>query len=391
MEVELGGEGVGPVLEVIFEDDQIRLRYRDGEHDLERTTDAPAHRRERVTVIALIATNLVRDEAAALLASLEAPAPEPAAPVEPEPAPEPPEPEPPPALADPEPAPVEPPPEPALVQDAWTWPERDYLPFGIDLLPGVGFSSVYGGRERRTISLGVLGDLYGGLDGYAFAIFATIGGDVRGVQQSVGFSVAERVEGAQLGIVNIAAEGVRGLQLGGLNVAGGPVRGVQIGAINIGETADVGVGLINVYTRGQTHLELSGDSGGTFRLAVKHGVGWWHSIYALGVNPFYGETMLMAGLGFGVRAELAEIAFLDVDLSTHYAVDTRFQFGLTLLSSFQILAGIRPIDGFAIVIGLGLNVLYSDDSATPAYTAALNTGLEDVDLWPSIVLGVQAF
>ncbi|MGE3633177.1 MAG: hypothetical protein AB7P00_24985, partial [Sandaracinaceae bacterium] len=195
MEVELGGEGVGPVLEVIFEDDQIRLRYRDGEHDLERTTDAPAHRRERVTVIALIATNLVRDEAAALLASLEAPAPEPAAPVEPEPAPEPPEPEPPPALADPEPAPVEPPPEPALVQDAWTWPERDYLPFGIDLLPGVGFSSVYGGRERRTISLGVLGDLYGGLDGYAFAIFATIGGDVRGVQQSVGFSVAERVEG----------------------------------------------------------------------------------------------------------------------------------------------------------------------------------------------------
>lgn len=162
--------------------------------------------------------------------------------------------------------------------------------------------------------------------------------------------------------------------------------------VNIGETADVGVGLINVYSRGDTHLELTGATTGGFQLALKHGVGWWHSIYSIGVNPFYGDVFMMAGLGFGVRVELAEIAFLDLDLTVHYGWDSRWQFGVTFLNGFRVLAGIRPVEGFAIVFGLGLEVFLTSIPGTPVYTPALETVFpDDTRLWPTIVLGLQAF
>ena len=213
----------------------------------------------------------------------------------------------------------------------------------------------------------------------------SLGGDVHGVQQSFGFTAAERVDGAQLGLINTSAEGVRGAQIGGVNIAGGPVHGAQIGAINIGESADVGIGLINIYTRGRTHWELTGDSSGFFRMAIKHGSGPWHSVYSVGVNPFYGETALLLGLGFGGRIPLADFAFLDLDAVSHWIVDTRWQIGPTFVTGGRALVGLRPVEDFAIVFGLGFDVHNTADTSTPIYAQVLGTTLADnTRIWPTL-------
>ena len=277
------------------------------------------------------------------------------------------------------------------------------MPVGIDLLPGVGVSSGYGGSERRAFSLGVIADLYGGLDGYAFGGFATLGGDVVGVQQSVGLAVAERVRGVQLGVVGVALH-LEGAQLGAFNVSGGGegaqigfvnvasvLRGPQVGILNIGDRADVGVGIINIYAQGRTQLEVTGDSGGLLRLAVKHGAGWWHSVYTVASNPFYGEVALMVGLGFGARAEITDALHFDADLMTYYVVDTRWQPGTSFYSRVQLLAGVQVIDALDVVFGVGLDVFFTDVAGTPVYTPALDVRWDmNTTFWPTLILGVQA-
>ncbi|MBX3276008.1 MAG: hypothetical protein KF729_37500 [Sandaracinaceae bacterium] len=351
-----------PRLEVTQIEAQLVLRYDSARGRLERTTPAPSDPGEWQVVVALLGASLVRDESEALLSGLAPPAPPPA-------------PEAPRAPSSPRPR-----------------PERPHLEVGLDLFPGAGFSSVYGGRERRNFSLGVLGDLYGGLEGYAFGGLLTAGGDVVGVQQSVGVTAAESVDGAQLGVVNVAAREVAGAQIGFINVAGGPVRGLQLGLVNVAESAEAGIGILNFYARGRTQVEVTGDSAGSFRVAVKHGSGPWHTLYSLGVNPFYGETAFLAGIGCGGRATLHELVFLDVDVFTHYTFDTRVQIGVSFITGARVLVGLRPDPAFAVVLGLGLEVHNTSDPTTPLYAPVLGTVLDfDVRLWPTLVLGVQVF
>ena len=132
-------------------------------------------------------------------------------------------------------------------------PELEPVALGMDLLPGVGTSSDHRGKDRRRLSLSVLGwtgavdgvdmSLVGSLvehdlDGFQASAGANlVAGGLDGFQGAAGANVvAGDVDGLQLaGGANLAAAGVDGFQAaGGANVAVGDVDGFQgAGGVNV--------------------------------------------------------------------------------------------------------------------------------------------------------------
>ncbi len=362
--VRLTSEGEAE-LRVSTEGASLVVRYRRDEHELVRRTEIPASVEETRTVVALLVASLTADGTRDLLAELRMPEPVSTAPV------------------------------PA---SAAANVERPELTAGIDFLPFLGTSTQYQGGELRHASLGILGDLYGALDGYALGGIFTLGGRVRGVQQAGLLTYANRLQGAQLSFLNIAGESVDGVQIGAVNVAGGPVRGAQIGFLNIGERADAGIGFLNFYSQGRTDLEVRVDSSGFLRTAVKHGSGPMHSIYGIGTTPFYGDVPLLVGLGIGLRAELDPMVFIDFDADTHYMLIFPVeQRSVNVLGAFHVIVGLQPIPELAIVLGVGYTVHTTSDVTDPLYAfePIVTRFLEGSDLavrgWPDITLGVQLF
>ncbi len=113
---------------------------------------------------------------------------------------------------------------------------RRKIPFGIDLLPFVGYSSFLP-EARRAGSLNVIGGKSGGLHGFELSgLSSIITGPAKGVQVAgLGNVVQGSVSGVQVGgATNFATRGVFGLQLSGaLNVSGDDLRGMQVGATNL--------------------------------------------------------------------------------------------------------------------------------------------------------------
>ncbi len=177
--------------------------------------------------VALLASNLARDESAALIAGL--PAEKPAAP-----------------------AAAKAPAKPEFSCKRRKAPE---VALGADFVPFVGLSTLPAGRAAaRTVSLNVLGGLSRGTGAFEGAGVFNLdtefvcgvqvagavnyaGGPVRGVQGAGAVNVAlgpiEGVQGA--GALNVALGSVEGLQgAGAVNFAGGGFEGVQgAGAVNV--------------------------------------------------------------------------------------------------------------------------------------------------------------
>ena len=165
---------------------------------------------ERVETVALIAANLVRNEAAALLPDLR-PLADPGQPVA---------------------APLAPPKkrllDPCKVQG-------DAV-FGIDFAPGVGASSTRSGREAtRRVSLGFAGTLSSRLHGLGFSIGANIQRvSVCGAQVAVGANLSfGPVQGMQVALVNLARGKMVGVQSGIANLTEGDLEGWQPGILNV--------------------------------------------------------------------------------------------------------------------------------------------------------------
>ncbi|HJL16895.1 MAG TPA: hypothetical protein RMH99_14620 [Sandaracinaceae bacterium LLY-WYZ-13_1] len=218
-------EGEARVLVELDPDGTLRLRVRrDGRPALTRETRPGADRARTTVTVSLLVANLVRDESGDVLALLE-PTPEPPAPA----------PEPPVVVVGPPPlaeAPDAPEPtEPEPPSDRAAPPPRIFA--GIDFAPGVGVSTAFGGRERRTLSLGVLGALTGGLDGVGLSSTLDLSlGDVNGVQVAGAWAHGHEVLGGQLAGVAAVAEGrMRGVQVGGAAAIAGPVAGGQLSGV----------------------------------------------------------------------------------------------------------------------------------------------------------------
>lgn len=261
-----GGEGSGAregsmsgarLTIAVQPDGAVRIVFRRaGEPARSRATDGVEDREEMTAVIALLAANLIRDEATELLAMLR---------IERTPRPE--ETPAPPAEAPAEELDVPPPPAPDPEDDL------DPMPFAIDFVPGLGFSTVTQGRDRRSVSLGAIGALSGAVRGYSGSGVVDISrGSVRGVQQAGVLAIAGReVRGLQgAGVLSVATGDIVGAQLSGVANVGGPVEGVQLsGVFNFagGDLTGVQAALINV-TQGDgegAQLGLINAAGGLVR------------------------------------------------------------------------------------------------------------------------------
>jgi hypothetical protein len=239
------------------EGQELRLVLRGPEVPIRtRVTATIRDRREMTRVVALLAANLVRDEASELLSTLrverreaeavevtmevdvgadpeadeETPAPPPRGSEAPEPEEDDPE-----VLA--------PPPEASALPD-------EPVLVGVDFLPGVGTSTVRRGRDVRGVSFGILGSWSGAVSGMSLSAVADVTGPLDGGQASGVASIADGpIEGAQLaGVAALGTDGVRGFQFGGvLAGGGGDLEGVQAAGVGVYAEYVAGAQLAGVF------------------------------------------------------------------------------------------------------------------------------------------------
>jgi hypothetical protein len=178
----------------------VHVAFGDGE----RTVDLSSAGAHAVETLALVAANLMRDEASDLLAALRTTPAEPAAP--------------PTTLAPAQPVAEKPvKPERTGCQPV---PERyRRAPFGVSFVPRVGTSSYYGGDVVQPFSFNIIGGSAAALDGF----------ELGGVFNHESYSVC----GAQIaGGANLVNGPMKGFQLAALNMVDGQVDGGQVAFIN---------------------------------------------------------------------------------------------------------------------------------------------------------------
>ena len=311
-----------------------------------RVVSLPAEAARAAETIALLAANLMRDDAGELLAALQkrrqaVQIPPPAAP----------------APASPVPAP-----SPAPLPLAETPVSADERPVAIavDLVPGFTLPPGAGQDGVRALSFGPLITFSSHLRGIeAAGVVALKTGRVRGIQVSGVLNVAGQLEaGIQASTVNLAGGPARGIQAGVVNLVGGSLRGIQagtvnltgslqgvqagvtnlvfgdatgvqagvfnyasgragwqVGVLNLGRDADVGLGLLSLYWDGRTHLQLSSSAAGQTLVALKHGSRRIHNLVAVGAQPDGAKGWdPVAALGLGARLFDAGRWYLDLDL-----------------------------------------------------------------------------
>jgi hypothetical protein len=357
--------------------------------EIRRTLDLPRRRPLATETVAYAAANLLRDEAADLLASLQKASPRDAA----TPAPR--------ATAL-----VAPPPEPAP-PPACSRPAD--LAFGFDLAPRVGTSSA-AADGVRILSVNLLGGLAGGLHGFELGagvnierqfacgvqiagVANVVGGPVEGAQLAPLNLARDGVQGLQMGVVQIALASMKGVQFGPLNLVIGPlggsqigttnivddrvsgaqigvvnvatgrVRGTQIGLVNYADESDASIGLVSVVRHGRTDVEAWGTESGLAIAGLRHGSTVLHNVYGAGVQ-LGGQREWALVFGLGVHASLAPWIGLDIDLLQTW-VQKRTPFTDDVeLSTIQAALGI-PFAGVAeVLVAPTFNVLYGTDRGT---------------------------
>jgi len=392
--------------------------------DLERIVDISSTRAHAQETIALVAANLLRDEAAELLAQLR-------------------------------------PPDPAGLPagcDPWSG-ERRWL--GADLVPYLGTSMLDGPEVERSVSFNLLGGISGSVRGFELAGLLNIetralcgvqlsgglnlvGGPVEGVQVGlinagaisvdvvqlglvdvaaghvlgtqvalvnvatdpvVGVQLAlfnlagTTLEGLQLGLVDIAGE-TSGAQIGLVNIAAGRVDGTMIGLLNVAEDADAAVGLVSVLWHGRTQLDTwSGDTG-LAMVGIKHGGKRVHNIYGVGVTHRDGLGVVFAtALGIGLRLVDQGGWFLDLDAIEHGLLahdEAHGSYDWTSIAQLRLPVGWRFSREIAVFAGPALNVSVADRDSIlidPAlYSSARLSdpgAATEIRLWPGFSAGLE--
>ena len=222
---------------------ELAITYSDAARGtVTRVLPAPEHATDVPGLAALVAGNLVRDQAAELL-------PPPAPKLAPESAPEPRET----ALIAPAAAsglrpPAPTPPVEWLGNAALFFPLASnmnhpevYTHFDLNLL--------YGRIGRLSgLEVGMLSTVSGDAQGLQASLLGNlVGGQVRAGQFSFVFNRGRSLEGMQVAFVNRADEAMQGLQLGAINSAGSPSTGLQVSALNIaGDFTGLQLGLLNI-------------------------------------------------------------------------------------------------------------------------------------------------
>lgn len=227
---------------------------------------------EQGETVALIASNMVRNEAAALLPDLR---PSPAASVRGLP----------------------PPPAPKLASPC---DQRVDEPFAVDLAPAVGSSSSRAGRAAvRGFSIGLVGTYSRGLSGVELSVGVNIKrASVCGAQLAAGANIVlGALTGAQYANVNFVRRDLLGLQLGTIDIVGGGVRGAQLGVVDVagGHVSGAQFGVVG-YAGSVRGLQL-----GVLSFALGHVAGFQGGV----VNYAHGGVL-------GVQAGVANVSIGDL-------------------------------------------------------------------------------
>ncbi|WP_437805492.1 LA_2272 family surface repeat-containing protein [Sorangium sp. So ce1078] len=378
-------------------DGRVTLSYSAADdRRIERTIDVPQDPDRAAEAIALLAGNLVRNEAAELAAAFGKRPPEAPPPAQPEPAARP-APSPaggnaaPPRAARPaqatraaRSAPPEPPP--------CALPGAKTVVLGADVFPFVGTSTVDGTNVVRRYSLNLVAGYTAGITGLELGAGVNIAssfmcgaqfsaganlalGPARGAQISAGLNVARALSGAQVGSINVAAGPVSGAQGGVLNIAAGAMDGAQLGAINFaaGAAVDLQIGLANAAVSDATDVQV-----GLVNLGVGEATDAQIGLVNVAAGKSTGTQVSLANIGAGESTD-AQIGLVNVATGKvegmqigliNYADESPFSFGLLNiirngrlhldvwgLESGVVMAGLKNgSDHFHNIYGIGVRV-----------------------------------
>ncbi|HLK39587.1 MAG TPA: hypothetical protein VKU41_22680 [Polyangiaceae bacterium] len=350
----------------------------DGRHDGRSIALADSAQAERD--ITLLAGNVARDQAAQFA--------------------------PPPSEPTPAPPPAAPPPPPHAPCDA----PGPRLAVGADVVPGVGVSTVDGGRSTRSLSVGVLGSLSGGVKGLAVSGLVdidrgplcglqvsgvvNIADDSSGLQSAGIVNKADRLTGVQMaGVFNDSRGDSTGVQIATLNVAGGYLHGVQIGVLNYAYDADLQLGLININPSGRFSLDAWANAEmGLFLAGVKHGGAHYHWLYGVGDRPA-DASRPWAALGVGAHLTPSQRLYVDLDLIDELEIVFRPSAPVTDVHQARVVVGYELFPRVRVFAGPTYSVLVAAPSApagAPAYAADLaDSSSIVVRGWPGVAVGVE--
>lgn len=258
--------------------DQVRITLEGGDgRRVERDAPLLDHDAQGVETVTLLASNMLRNEAAGLLRELN-----------------------------PEPRDTEKPPPVRLERDEQKPNEHDpmkafnacltpvTMPVGVDFVPGVGMSSSASGRRAvRGVSFGVLGSYSRGVRGFSLAGLVNIQREsMCGVQ--IG-GLANLVLGSSQGLLvaplNFVMRASGGPKIGVLNVIRGAQRGATLGVVNLvfHDHSGVSAGVVNLNWGA-----FRGAAGGVLNFAKSDVNG-----SQIGVGNISGGSVAGAQLGLG--------------------------------------------------------------------------------------------
>jgi hypothetical protein len=294
----------------------------------------------------------------------------------------------------------------------------------VDFAPFAGVSTVDRGRSIRNLSLGLVGELSGGVKGVAVsgalaldrgplcgvqvAGIVDVARESKGAQIAGALSFARGITGAQIagaanvtgpltgvqiaGGANVAWDDAAGAQVGPVNVAAGPLRGVQVGVVNYARDADFQLGVVNIVASGRLRLDAwSKPETGIVLLGLKHGGRHYHWIYGVGTRVA-DPSRPWAVLGLGAHATPAASLYVDFDVIDNLQLD--FPGGSTThVYEARATVGYALLPQVSAFVGPTFNVLGAARSArsgAPDYSVHLtDTSDETFRAWPGVVLGLE--
>jgi hypothetical protein len=217
-------------------------------------------------------------------------------------------------------------------------------------------------------------------------------GPMYGAQIAGAANVASRVDGAQIaGAVNIGGD-VYGVQIGAVNIAR-KMRGVQIGVVNLSDDGDdsVPIGVINYSKNGGVAFDGWVDSSRVTSLGFRHGTKYIHNIWSIGWSPDHDNFLVGAGLG--ATARFGDLG-LDID-AMHWLTDVwDLEYGQ--INQLRVSLSVPLAKNFEAFGGVAANVYVTDpmndnsDNFHPVMARTYEpTDSTKVVLWPTAFVGVR--
>lgn len=241
------------------------------------------------------------------------------------------------------------------------------------------------------------------VEGAQFGLANIIPGTQRGLQAGLVNFVGHGLRGAQLGLANIASDDTEGAQIGLVNFTRGHVQGTMIGLVNVAEDADAPLGLINVIWRGHTQVDAWATDAGLIMAGVEHGSRYVHNIYAVGVKPMSDSPAFAVALGLGIRALEKGRFTLDVDaieygLLHHSSAKNSTKWGQ--IAQLRTPLAITLVSGVAVFVAPEVSFAVADAGSDPElidpalYRTTRVTHHDastSVRFWPGLSLGLRFF